>query len=117
MRTSSLRLRVAIIVIALAAGIGAASLVFSREGDTYECSDEDGTYIAVAQLNPLTGSLRGYRGEDHNGLSFTIDGSNSSEFDCIEEAKAERLRLRAREECLAQRVANPHRDYSWSPDC
>lgn len=90
--------------------LAVAVRTIDRDGLEYECSTEDGIYLAVAKHNPLTGQLRTYVGEDHNGFPFTVDTRNSSRFDCVERRAAEAARQKAEQEekerCAAEVAAH-----------
>lgn len=87
-----------------------AVLTIDRDGFEYECATEDGIYLAVAKHNPLTGQLRTYTGEDHNGLPFRIDARNSARFECVERRAAKAARQKAEQEenerCAAEVAAH-----------
>lgn len=101
--------------------LAVAALTVDRDGLEYECKTEDGIYLAVAKHNLLTGQLRTYVGEDHNGFRFTVDADNSSRFDCVERRAAEAAGQKAEQEekarCAAEVAAHDAAGSTSIPWC
>ena len=89
-----------------------ATTACSKQGGAFVCTDDHGSYDAVARVSPFSGETQSYEAVDENGIAFTIDSHNSRGFECVDRIEAEKQQREREAEAKARCAATKD---PWCP--